>query len=69
MDGDVKTFRAAQYVRMSTEHQQYSTSNQGDNVRGLERDARCVEIAAFALALTAWRYPDEKGNPIGYAPQ
>lgn len=39
-----------------------------DNLHGLEIDARCVEIAAFALALTAWRYPDEKGNPIGYRP-
>jgi DNA invertase Pin-like site-specific DNA recombinase len=25
--------RAAQYVRMSTEHQQYSTQNQGDKIR------------------------------------
>lgn len=37
-----------------------------DNLHGLELDARCVEIAAFALALAAWRYPDEKGDPIGY---
>ena len=27
------TVRAAQYVRMSTEHQQYSTSNQEDAIR------------------------------------
>ncbi len=27
------TFRAAQYVRMSTEHQQYSTHNQADKIR------------------------------------
>ena len=26
-------FRAAQYVRMSTEHQQYSTENQADKIR------------------------------------
>ncbi len=26
-------FRAAEYVRMSTEHQQYSTENQGDSIR------------------------------------
>ena len=39
-----------------------------DNLHGLELDARCVEIAAFALALAAWRYPDEHGNPIGYRP-
>ncbi|MGH7066264.1 MAG: hypothetical protein ACREFO_10505, partial [Acetobacteraceae bacterium] len=27
----------------------------GDNLAGLEIDGRCVQIAAFALALTAWR--------------
>lgn len=27
-----------------------------DNLHGLEIDQRCVEIAAFALALSAWRY-------------
>ena len=36
-----------------------------DNLHGLELDPRCVEIAVFALALTAWRYPDEDGNPLG----
>lgn len=39
-----------------------------DNLHGLELDARCVEIAAFALALAAWRYLDEKGEAIGYRP-
>ena len=39
-----------------------------DNLHGLELDARCVEIAAFALALAAWRYSDEDGKPIGYRP-
>lgn len=38
----------------------------GENLHGLELDARCVEIAAFALALAAWRYPDEKGDAIGH---
>jgi len=37
-----------------------------DNLYGLELDARCVEIAAFALALAAWRYPIENGKPLGY---
>ena len=37
-----------------------------DNLYGLELDARCVEIAAFALALAAWRFPDENGKPLGY---
>ncbi len=36
-----------------------------DNLHGLELDARCVEIAVFALALAAWRFPDEHGNPLG----
>lgn len=31
------------------------------NIYGLEIDQRCVELAAFALALTAWRYPDAGG--------
>ena len=39
-----------------------------DNLHGLELDARCVEIAAFALALAAWRYSDETGEAIGYRP-
>ena len=32
-----------------------------DNLHGLEIDKRCVELAAFALALTAWRYPGAGG--------
>ena len=32
-----------------------------DNLHGLELDSRCVAIAAFALALEAWRYPDAGG--------
>lgn len=36
-----------------------------ENLHGLELDARCVEIAVFALALAAWRFPDENGNPLG----
>lgn len=36
-----------------------------DNLHGLEIDPRCVEIAVFALALAAWCYPDEAGNPLG----
>ncbi|MHB8368644.1 MAG: Eco57I restriction-modification methylase domain-containing protein [Leptospirales bacterium] len=31
------------------------------NLYGLELDRRCVELAAFALALSAWRYPDAGG--------
>jgi hypothetical protein len=32
-----------------------------ENLHGLELDQRCVELAAFALALTAWNYPDAGG--------
>ncbi len=32
-----------------------------DNLHGLELDLRCVDIAAFAVALEAWRYPDAGG--------
>jgi len=31
------------------------------NIHGLELDQRCVEIAAFAVALEAWRYPGCNG--------
>lgn len=32
-----------------------------DNLFGLELDPRCTQIAAFALALVAWKYPDAGG--------
>ena len=32
-----------------------------DNLHGLEIDPRCVELAAFALALAAWTYPGDRG--------
>lgn len=32
-----------------------------DNLHGLEIDQRCVELAAFALALAAWGYPGTGG--------
>jgi hypothetical protein len=37
-----------------------------DNLYALELDARCVQIAAFSLALTAWKcgYPVDKDLPI-----
>lgn len=31
------------------------------NIHGLELDQRCVELAAFALALEAWRFPNSGG--------
>jgi hypothetical protein len=39
-----------------------------ENLFGLELDPRCTQLAAFALALAAWRYPDESGEPLGYRP-
>ena len=35
-----------------------------ENIFGLELDQRCLAIAAFALALEAWRYPDAGGFTI-----
>jgi len=32
-----------------------------DNIHGLEIDERCCQIAAFALALAAWTYPEAGG--------
>ncbi len=35
-----------------------------DNIHGLELDQRCVELAAFAVALNAWKYPDAGGYRV-----
>ena len=35
-----------------------------DNLHGLEIDGRCVQIAAFAVALTAWRIGGGKRLPL-----
>lgn len=32
-----------------------------ENLHGLEIDQRCVELAAFALAMASWRFPDAGG--------
>lgn len=32
-----------------------------DNIHGMEIDERCCQIAAFALALASWTYPDAGG--------
>lgn len=32
-----------------------------ENIHGLEIDQRCVELAAFAVALSAWKYPSSGG--------
>ena len=38
-----KRIRAAQYVRMSTDHQKYTTQNQADAIRQYA-DARAIDI-------------------------
>lgn len=35
-----------------------------ENIHGLELDLRCVELAAFALALNAWCYPNAGGYRV-----
>lgn len=35
-----------------------------ENIHGLELDQRCVELAVFALALIAWKYPGGGGYRI-----
>lgn len=35
-----------------------------DNLHGLEIDERCTQIAAFALALAAWTYPNAGGYRV-----
>ncbi|MQM30736.1 MAG: restriction endonuclease subunit M [Candidatus Accumulibacter phosphatis] len=58
-------------IRCATEHLSVAAAVDrvlAENLHGLELDARCVEIAAFALALAAWRYPDEQGQPLGHRP-
>jgi hypothetical protein len=39
-----------------------------ENLFGLELDPRCTQIAAFALALAAWKFREESGEPLGYRP-
>ncbi len=39
-----------------------------DNLFGLELDSRCTQIAAFALAMAAWKQKDENGQQLGYRP-
>jgi len=51
-------------MRMQTEHlnaRQAIDKVLSENLHGLELDQRCVELAAFAVALEAWRYPDAGG--------
>ena len=38
-----------------------------ENLYGLELDPRCTQIAAFALALAAWKYPGDGGPRLSPA--
>ena len=46
--GEVKEFRAAQYVRTATEQQQYSTSNQTDKIRDYASKRGIVIIKTYS---------------------
>ena len=51
-------------IRMAREHLSARAAVEAvlrENLHGLELDSRCVELAAFALALAAWRYPGAGG--------
>ena len=54
-------------MRMAMEHLSAAEAVDAvlrDNLHGLELDQRCVELAAFALALAAWTYPGAGGYRI-----
>jgi len=46
--GEVKEFRAAQYVRTATEQQQYSTANQTDKIRDYASKRGIVIIKTYS---------------------
>jgi hypothetical protein len=51
-------------MRMTLQRLDAATAVDGvlrENLHGLELDQRCVAIAAFALALEAWRFPEAGG--------
>lgn len=51
-------------MRMQAENltaQQANDRVLSENLHGLELDQRCVELAAFAVALESWRYPKAGG--------
>jgi hypothetical protein len=65
----VAAFNLLVPLRMQDEHltaKQACEAVLRDNLFGLELDPRCTQIAAFALAVAAWTYPDKNGQPLGY---
>ncbi len=60
----VATFLMLVPMRMATEGisaEEAVDAVLSQNLHGLELDQRCVELAAFAVALEAWRYPHAGG--------
>lgn len=67
----VAAFRLLVALRMADERLSASEavdSVLAENLHGLELDARCVEIAVFALALAAWTTLDGTLRPLGVRP-
>ena len=50
IDTEPKKFRAAEYVRMSTEHQNYSTENQSDAIRSYAEHHRMEIVRTYSDA-------------------
>ncbi len=60
----VAVFELMVRIRMAEESTLAKAAVDGvlkDNIFGLEIDARCTQIAAFALAFTAWKFPGAEG--------
>ena len=60
----VSTFSMLVSIRMELEGLSAKESCNAvirENIHGLEIDKRCVEIAAFAVAFAAWKYPNSGG--------
>ena len=60
----VAVFELMVRIRMAEENLSAKDAVDGvlkDNIFGLEIDARCTQIAAFALAFTAWKFPGAEG--------
>lgn len=60
----VSLFEMLVPMRMADEHLSADEAVDAvlrENIHGLELDRRCVELAAFNLALAAWRYPGASG--------
>ncbi len=49
-DTEPKKVRAAEYVRMSTEHQEYSTDNQADAIRSYAEDHHMEIVRTYSDA-------------------